>query len=86
MDKFNDKRLETIKNSIDSMNKIQHIEILKILKSNKNVKINENNNGVCINLSFLPTETIDKLQEYVYIKNQEKNLEITKVRTRELTS
>ena len=65
MDKFNDKRLETIKNSIDSMNKIQHIEILKILRSNKNVKINENKNGVCINLSFLPTETIDKLQEYV---------------------
>jgi hypothetical protein len=67
--------LETLKSQIENMNKTQHIEILKILKSNPLVKLNENKSGVYINLSFLPMETLSEIQEYVhYIQDQEYSL------------
>jgi len=57
------------------MTKTQQIEILKILKSNPLVKLNENKSGVYINLSFLPMETLSEIQEYVYyIQDQESSL------------
>ena len=72
-----DTRLEIIKSSIEKLGKKQHTEILKILKQNNNVKINENKSGVYINLSFLPNDTILELEEYIeYINDQEKTLEI----------
>ena len=67
--------LESLKGQIETMNKNQHIEILKILKSNPLVKLNENKSGVYINLSFLPMETLSEIQEYVhYIQDQESSL------------
>jgi hypothetical protein len=67
--------LESLKSQIETMNKNQHIEILKILKSNPLVKLNENKSGVYINLSFLPMETLSEIQEYVhYIQDQESSL------------
>ena len=67
--------LECLKSQIEQMNKTQHIEILKILKSNPMVKLNENKSGVFINLSFLPLETLSEIQEYVhYIQDQESSL------------
>jgi len=67
--------LESLKTQIEAMNKTQHIEILKILKSNPLVKLNENKSGVFINLSFLPLETLSEIQEYVhYIQDQESSL------------
>ena len=80
-----DRELELIKTSVDKMNQMQHIEILKILKNNKNVKLNENRNGVYINLSFLPEESIEELKKYVsYIEDQEKSLEIVERQKLEL--
>ena len=35
-------KLETIKNSIEELDKPHHLEILKILKKNSKVKLNEN--------------------------------------------
>ena len=81
-----DKELELIKSSIDKMNQIQHMEILKLLKNNKTVKLNENRNGVYINLSFLPDETVEELKKYVtYIEEQEESLEITERKKIELS-
>jgi len=69
--------LEMIKSKIENMSKTQHIEILKILKSNPNVKINENKSGIFINLSFLPKETVVSLNNYVnYISEQETALNL----------
>lgn len=63
--------LETIKKTIEGMNKFHQIEILKILSKNL-CKINENKSGVYINLSFLSTEIIGELKEYIeYTKEQE---------------
>jgi cobyrinic acid a,c-diamide synthase len=81
-----ERELELIKSSIDKMTQIQHIEILKILKNNKVVKLNENKNGVYINLSFLPDESVEEMKKYVvYIEEQEKLLQIIENQKLELS-
>jgi hypothetical protein len=72
--------LENIKNAIEMMGKPQHIEILNMLKRNSNVKINENRNGVYVNLSYIPIELIDELEIYIgYIKDQELSLKAIEI-------
>lgn len=79
------KTLEKIKSSIDMMTKINHIEILKILKDN-NAKINENKSGVYINMSFLHDDVINKIKEFVnFITEQEKSLEVDERQKMELS-
>jgi hypothetical protein len=64
--------MEILKSRIDRMSKSQHIEILRILKKNSEVKLNENKSGVFINLSFLPQDTVSAIHEYVkYVEDQE---------------
>lgn len=66
--------LESMKRKIESMNKFHQVEILKILSKNL-CKINENKSGVYINLSFLPKEAINQLNEYIdYTRQQEDSL------------
>lgn len=68
--------LEIIKNKIEAMSKIHHIKILKIMKNNKNVKVNENKSGVFVNLSFLPNNVINEIAEYIkYIDNQNNDID-----------
>jgi len=67
--------IESMKMKIENMDKTHHIEILKILKKNAAVKLNENKSGVFINLSFLPQDTMNEIQEYLnYIQDQESSL------------
>jgi hypothetical protein len=64
--------LEKIKLKIESMSKHHHVEILKILKKNTNVKLNENKSGVFVNLSFLSKSIVDEIVSYIgYINDQE---------------
>ncbi len=73
-------KLENLKTKIESMSKINQLEILNILKRNVGIKINENKSGVYINLSLLPSETIDEIVFYLnYILEQE--LSINKIET-----
>lgn len=78
----NENNLDNIKNNIELMSKTHQIEILKILKKNPTIKLNENKSGVYVNISFLPQDTITELLEYIdYIKDQEltlKDLEVQK--------
>jgi len=68
--------LELLKNKIESMDKQHHVEVLRIMKKNVNVRLNENKSGVFVNLSFLPSETIDEIEKYVnYIDMQQTNLD-----------
>ena len=47
------------------MNKFNQIEVLKILHKSNNNLLNENKNGVLINLSELDKETIGELDEFI---------------------
>lgn len=67
--------LEGIKQKIEGMSKIHHMEILKILKTNSTVKLNENKNGIYVNISYLDDPTIEKINKYIhYIEDQESSL------------
>jgi hypothetical protein len=67
------------------LSKKNHIEILKIFKNNSSIKLNENKNGVYINLSLIPTETIDEIQNFVtYITDQETCLQTLEIQKKEL--
>lgn len=64
--------LELMKTVVEQMNKIHHIEILKIIKKNPLIKINENKSGVYINLTVIPETTLEEIQNYIlYIQDQE---------------
>lgn len=64
--------LNQIRETIESMNKFNQIEILRILNKHNEVTLNENKNGVHINLTELSNEIIDELVLYSkYVSKQE---------------
>jgi hypothetical protein len=75
MNEINIIELNVIKDAIDKMVKINQVEILRILKKNPKINLNENNYGVHVNLSDLPYSTIQEIKNYInYVNTQEKNL------------
>lgn len=71
----NSYELESLKNKIENMSKTHHIEILKIIKKNPSIKLNENKSGVFINISLLPADTLDEIREYLnYIDVQDESI------------
>lgn len=70
------KKLEIMKTFIEGLNKSQQVEILKIIKRSTSAKINENRNGIYINMSFLEESTISELEKHIqYITDQEVSIE-----------
>lgn len=70
-----DYNLEFVRTRIDKMTKQQHIDILKIMKQDPNITINENKSGVYINLSFLPQIIVDEMIQYIqHVDTQENAL------------
>tara|TARA_B110000285_G_scaffold222356_1_gene276432 strand:- start:7562 stop:7882 length:321 start_codon:yes stop_codon:yes gene_type:complete len=70
MDSINVNQLEELKQKIELLSKFHQIEILKILSKNL-CKLNENKNGIFVNMSFLPNEVIQDLDKYMnYIEEQ----------------
>ena len=66
--------LEVLKTKIESLNKNHQIEVLKIFLEN-DIKVNENKSGIFINMSFLETDILEKINKYLmYIQEQENNL------------
>ena len=67
--------LTRIKTCIEKMNKFHQVGVLKLLSSREDLTINENNNGVFINLSDLDEEIIKQLSNYIhYVNEQESDL------------
>jgi hypothetical protein len=65
----------TLKTSIENLNKFHQIEILKIFNKENSNMINENNNGVFINLVDLSESLYNKLNEYIiYVNVQQEEL------------
>ena len=67
--------LNTIKERIENLNKFHQVEILKLLKISDNTTLNENKNGVFINLTSLSDKVIFELDKYLeYVEKQETQL------------
>lgn len=65
----------TLKNNIENLNKFHQIEILKIFNQDIPNMVNENNNGVFINLVDLSETLYNKLNEYInYVNVQQDQL------------
>ena len=61
-----------IREQIENMSKFNQIEVLRILTRNKEVIINENKNGIHINLSDVDNTILTELILYIkYVNTQE---------------
>jgi len=68
--------INSLKDKIELLNKHHQIEILRILKQDKTLTLNENNNGVFINITEINDELYNKLNDYIdYVDNQKNNIE-----------
>ncbi|MEX0598048.1 MAG: hypothetical protein WD512_16285 [Candidatus Paceibacterota bacterium] len=66
-----------IKERVELMNKHHQIEVLRMLKQNSNVVLNENSNGIFINLTDLDSKVIKKIEDYIkYVENQTNNINV----------
>ena len=73
----NIEQLNVLKENIEHLEKIRQIEILKIIHKNQSSIVNENKNGIYINMSSLSNETLEELKNYMkYIYSQEEDLSI----------
>jgi|TARA_B100000282_G_C31725801_1_gene488375 hypothetical protein len=73
----NVEQLNVLKENIEHLEKIRQIEILKIIHKNQSSIVNENKNGIYINMSSLSNETLEELKNYMkYIYTQEEDLSI----------
>ena len=69
--------LISLKDAIEKMTKTQQLDILRILKKNPTIKLNENKSGIFVNISFLPNDAIEEIEKYVkYICDQESELNL----------
>ena len=66
--------LESIKHSIELMNKQDQIEILKLLSKHL-CKLNENKSGVFVNMSYLSNDILEEMKKYIeYTQEKATNL------------
>lgn len=65
--------LDNIKKNIEKMTKIHQVKVLNILSKHA-CKLNENKSGVYVNMSFLPNDVVDELNDYIqYVSEQEES-------------
>jgi len=63
--------------AIEMLEKSSHVGILQILSKKHKHLLNENKNGVHVNLSEVDSEALDEIVEYInYVKFQENNLTV----------
>ncbi len=66
--------LKYLRDKIELLNAFHQIEILRILHTNK-VTFSENKNGVFVNLTYVSSDIIDTISEYIiYVYKQESQL------------
>ena len=66
--------LMKLKEKLESLPQFHQIEVLRILNS-KNTSLNENKNGIFINITKLSDVTLTELEDYInYVNTQEEHL------------
>ena len=68
---MNNDRLKYIRDNIEKLDKNNHVDILRIFMK-KDIYINENKNGVFINLTDLSNDIIDEIETYINYVNEQK--------------
>jgi hypothetical protein len=72
---INNYELALMRDTIESMSKFNQIEVLRIMKSHKEIVFNENKYGVHINLSDVKPVVLEHLKYFIqYVQIQENNL------------
>jgi hypothetical protein len=67
--------LNYIRETIESMNKFNQIEVLRLLHKHKDITLNENKYGIHVNLSEIKKEKLDEICVYInYVNTQEISL------------
>jgi len=67
--------LVQLRDSIEKMTKFNQIAILRILHGNDDITLNENRNGIHVNLTDLNGDIVQKISDYVtYVHTQEATL------------
>tara|TARA_B100000035_G_C20577132_1_gene369440 strand:+ start:162 stop:458 length:297 start_codon:yes stop_codon:yes gene_type:complete len=70
-------KLIKLKEQIEMLSNFHQIEILKIFKKYDDVILNENKNGIFINMSHINVNIINEIEEYLsYVKTQESHIKI----------
>jgi len=70
--------LNCLKERIENLNKFHQVEILKLLKTDDTCRLNENKNGIFINLTSLNDKIIYEIEKYLeYVQKQETQLSET---------
>jgi DNA repair ATPase RecN len=70
-------KLIKLKEQIELLSNFHQIEILKIFKKYDHVILNENKNGIFINMSHISDNIINEIEEYLcYVKTQESHIKI----------
>lgn len=83
-EEYNSTDLIGIKTIIENMEKINQLKILTILKNNSDTIINENKNGIYINLTTLNIKTLNEIIEKVnFIIEQNKILNEDEIKKKE---
>ena len=79
--------LNSIKENIEMLSKFHQIEILKILQHDETCTLNENTNGVFVNLTNVNHQVITEMVNYLeYVKKQEKQLNDIESQKNELSN
>jgi len=77
--------LNLLREKIERLNKFNQVQILSIFASHEKDVINENKNGIHINLSEVTKETIDRVVLYLqYLDKQESALDVVEKQKGEL--
>lgn len=67
--------LKDLKNTIENFGINYQIEILRLLHDYNKCLLNENNNGVFVNMMHLDNKVINKIQKYInYVEAQQQQL------------
>lgn len=80
------KKIITLKNKIDNLDKNFHVRFFKVLIDN-NIKFSENRNGIFVNMNNLDDKTVSDMEKVLkYINMQEKNLQEVETIKKELNN
>jgi hypothetical protein len=75
-----------LKESVEILSIFHQIEILRILKKYDSVILNENKNGVFINLSHIDKKILFELENYLnHVKKQELHIKVIENEKKKLT-